>query len=598
METSHNNSSADKISALINQLTNLTSDNSIQNENSKNIQVILNSGANNDVKELYIKSLIDAQLSRNEAQLSRNEAQLSRNEAQLSRNDAANEKKRRIEETGAGFLKLMGLPPLPKSKVSISRPSYGNHPFNLEPVDHVKDVVIGVPSCCKISELDDDLPSHIWKQTERNEITECGRILSSWNNEVGIENFVYCVVMDIIALLKLNPSVEVCRQVKITLVEHLTPDIILMEFNGKLIGICEVKQPSFGKSDLCDLDENLQNQISNYLMQLKNMYGVQTPIGIISVICFLSESYDYMKFSEQSDSFIPPVVSSAPPPVKGKTTLFTSKVYNYNDKCLIEVLAATVYKMYHSVANPPISLIRSNGNEIRKFGYANATGFVWKVLSPKLKTLTYEMPTSKTRNFYFIQDFHGGKDGRVWLTMSETGKIAVCKLSKVRDYEHEADLWNTIWGPKLAYTTTLLDAKALIMPFVFHAHIRNDDVIFRPFGSKWSSGDSTIDDIRNSEIPGNFNSSLEYYFNQPLLVAEEALRHMVMVGDNGYKHCDIEWRHVGLLPFKIKDVGEGEWAVKPVLIDLHDTIEISGEFDKEAFIQDALCILNYNSSAI
>ena len=196
----------------------------------------------NDVKELLIKSLIDAQQSRIHAE---------------------NEKKILL---GAGFLKLKGLPLLPKSKVSISRASYGNHQlFHLEPVDHVKDVVIGIPSCCKISELEEDLPSLIWKQTERNEMEKYGRILLSWNNEVEIERYVYYVIMDIIALLKLNPRVKVCRQEQITLVEHLTPDIIVMELNGKLIGICEVKQPSFGKSDLSDLDKNHTYRFSRWV---------------------------------------------------------------------------------------------------------------------------------------------------------------------------------------------------------------------------------------------------------------------------------------------------------------------------------------------
>lgn len=130
------------------------------------------------------------------------------------------------------------------------------------------------------------------------------------------------------------------------------------------------------------------------------------------------------------------------------------------------------------------------------------------------------------------------------------------------------------------------------MPFVFHAHIENNQIIFRPFGSKWSSGDCTIDDIRKSEISGDFNFSLEHYYNQPFEVAEEALKHMV---DKGYKHCDIEWRHVGLLPFKNEEVGTGVWAVKPVLIDLYDTKELSANFDKETFIKEALCILKIKS---
>lgn len=202
--------SADRITALINQLTDLTPENFVQNESSKNIQFILSSGVNNDVKELYLKNLVDAQ---------------------KYRIIAENEKKKsRIEETLAGFLKQKGLPPLRKSKESIFTPGYGNHSFNLESVDHVKDVVIGVPSCCNISELE-DLPSLIWNQTESNMKLENDRMLLKWTDEAEIENFIYIAIVDIIKLLKLNPRVEVSRQVKITLVEHLTPDIMFMELN-------------------------------------------------------------------------------------------------------------------------------------------------------------------------------------------------------------------------------------------------------------------------------------------------------------------------------------------------------------------------------
>ena len=595
METSQNNHRDEEINELINQLNNLNLNSTGQNQD---IEEILNSDTNNQFKKKFLKNFIDAENERrlridaetreeNEKKLRIDEnmrrinAETREENEKMRRINAEtreeNEKCLRIEETGVGFLKLKGLPPLPKPDISISKPSYGNHTLELESVTHIKDNVIGIPSSCKISEME-DLPSLIWKQTVKDESQKCGRILTSWNGEVSIENFVFQVITDIITLLKLNSKIKVYTQVQITLVKH-TPDLIFMEVNGRLIGICEVKKPSFDKSDLKDLNQNLQNQVTNYLLQLKNIYGVQTPIGIISTynewaICFLRESEAYMQSSEQF--FTPPSESSAPSTDDGKMTLLTSLVYTHDSVTLIEVLAATIYKMYHSVTIPPVSLIRSSSNKItRKFGYVNNEGFVWKVLPSTLKSFSYEMPTDQTKNFYFIQDFHGGKDGRVWLSISEAGKLAVCKISKDHDYKNEALYWNTIWGPNLAYTTTLLNVNALIMPFVFHAHMVNGRIIFRPFGYKWSLGDCNIDDIRKSDIPGAFDHSLENYYNQPLLVAKEALTNMA---NAGYGHGDLEWRHVGLRPYKLSETEREdgvEWGVQPVLIDLHDSKPIS-----------------------
>ena len=71
-------------------------------------------------------------------------------------------------QTGLGFLKSKGLPPLPKSKVSKSKPSFGNHSFILESVQHKGNVAIGIPSCCEISKFE-NLPSLISKQSVADE---------------------------------------------------------------------------------------------------------------------------------------------------------------------------------------------------------------------------------------------------------------------------------------------------------------------------------------------------------------------------------------------------------------------------------------------
>ena len=441
-----------------------------------------------------------------------------------------------------------------------------------------------------------DSSSEIWRRASGDP-----RTLNNWNHESEIENFVKSVFLDIADLIELREKITITHQLSLT--KHLIPDILFLEMNGILIGVCEVKRPSSKEShdDFKDLNINLQNQITNYLLQLKYMHGVQTPIGIITTynewkICFLKESYDYVLSDVSSELFIQLEEIKVNDIEEETTTLYTSKIYTYYNTELIEVLAATIHKMYYSKVVPPTSMIRLAGSDSRKFGFVNKTNFVWKALPSNIE-LKYTMPTAKTKNFYFIQDFYGGKDGHVWLTMSAAGNLAVCKLSRNVSYKEEAKFWKIIWGCTSVYTTTLSKVNALVMPFVFHGYVdkTNRKVVFRPFGHKWSSRNysCTIDDIIKSEIPGEFDDSLQKYYDDPMLAAKDALAAMA---EKGFRHGDLAWRHVGLLPYPLRRKRKIiKWGVKPVLIDLHDTMRLSG--DASGMIEEGLKLLQEELNA-
>ena len=523
---------------------------------------------------------------------------------------AAEEKAAAAEEeknnyAGVGFLTRNGLPRLDKPNIGHSTASYSNREIEGSNAVHYRpDVDIFIPDCCKIENLP-KLPSQIWRAT-----TGDGehRKLSGWNNESSIEHWVRLVLVDVVQLLNLQDEISICNQISLTLVNHLIPDILVFAIEGKLIGICEVKRPSLLKNgdsksengDFEKLDPRLINQVTNYLLQLKNVYGVLYPIGVITTynewrICFLEEAYSYMLcdnpsgfIQQNSQSLRVEQESQSAVP---NTYLCTSKVYKYNDPYLIQILAAMIYKMHQVEIEPLISLVRSSGIESRKFGYIDANVFQWQVLPTDcVNNLTYTMPTSATANFFFIQDYGGGKDGRVWLSLSMAGKLAVVKLSKTSCYKNEARYWNEIWQ-KEAYTRRLLGANALVMPFVFNASIREGKVVFPPLLRKESTGEYTVDDIRKSvNIPGGFDESLERYWNNPRMVAEEALREMA---GKGYKHCDITWRHVGLMPDQYTNSPKSViWRVKPVLIDLHDAQKLDSNVSQKDVVQQGMDILD------
>jgi len=191
------------------------------------------------------------------------------------------------------------------------------------------------------------------------------------------------------------------------------------------------------------------------------------------------------------------------------------------------------------------------------------------------------MPGSHTTNFYFLQDFHGGRDGRVWLAMNNSGRLCVIKLSWERSYTEEAKLWRVIWGQKDVKTMRLMNANAMMMPVVFHAFQSADVISFRPVGPKWSADSTTaITDIKNSEVQCSFDDSLEHYFNNHIQVATDAISAMAQ---KGYEHGDLKWEHVGLLPFQ---TAGGRWGVKPVLIDLHQVRFFKKDVAVEAFPEE------------
>uniref|UniRef100_A0A7S0SRF7 DUF5898 domain-containing protein n=1 Tax=Chromulina nebulosa TaxID=96789 RepID=A0A7S0SRF7_9STRA len=549
----------------ISNLTNLLTQLEIQEETLKTIQLLSNTTVPNEEKVAILTAILTSEKARINAENARINAENARINA---------EKALKFSER-IGFLKKNGLPPLPPSNASTSKPSYGHHLTPYMPVNCISNVTFGIPEKCKLVNLV-EVPSDIWRRANGDPL-----VLGNWNDESEIKIFVKDVFRDIIKMLKLEKSILI-NKLSLTIVKQQIPDILFFEVNGILIGICDVKRPSssFKKSGTGDIDEQLneelQNQITNYLLQLKYTYGITFPIGVITTynewkICCLDEAYDY--FVSIEENFSPPQVSQAPNRQEKKITLFTSEVYKFDNPDLIEVLAGAIYKMHNSVITPLTSILSPSE---RKFGFINSDTFVWKCLS-KPESLTYEMPPKNTRKFYLIQDFHGGRDGRVWLSISESGKLAVCKLTDSISYVNEAKLWNLFWCDGV-FTTTLLKANALIMPFVFHGHldIVTENFTFRPiFGPKWiNKVDCTAEDIRLSEISCDFDDSLERHFNDPKTVAKEALEVMAKYS---YQHDDLHWRHVGLMPYKKRDTEQ--WAVKPVLIDLQGVFESTKSFD-------------------
>ena len=220
-------------------------------------------------------------------------AALAAQEAELAAQKAAlaAEILKRDDDNGFGYLQDKGLPPIQTSTASVSTPSYGTHlPINGQMSTTIG--IVAITSGYEITNLPKSVSS-IWRAA----VVKGGkRQLGTWNHESFIENWIRMVLDDIAVMIGVDKQLSINSEISLTLIEHLIPDILIFRISGTLVGVCEVKRPTFDKDDLGgEVNVNLINQIHNYLKQMQYVHGVRTPIGIISTyrqwrICWLPEA--------------------------------------------------------------------------------------------------------------------------------------------------------------------------------------------------------------------------------------------------------------------------------------------------------------------
>jgi hypothetical protein len=79
--------------------------------------------------------------------------------------------------------------------------------------------------------------------------------------------------------------------------------------------------------------------------------------------------------------------------------------------------------------------------------------------------------------------------------------------------------------------------------------------------------------------------------NNPHKVAELAIKDMA---EKGYRHLDIAWRHIALLPseYTIIENNKKEWSLKPMLIDLAYVRKLTKNETIKKVVEEDLKILD------
>jgi len=519
-----------------------------------------------------------AEEKRKAAEAERKTAEAERKAAEAERK-AAEEKREADLSKGGGMLLSKGLPSLgihsASGHSSASKPGYGKHLVYDKPVFAQNSKFIIVDKY-RLNDLNKTLPSQIWRRVAPGQSN-----LGAWSAETDIQSFVCEVLKDITCLAGLEDLIQASKETQLDVTEHLRPDIVIFRKHGVIIGVCEVKKPSTNGKGSSDLDsKQLRIQISNYMLRLMHTHGLKTVFGITTTynhwrICWLQGACT-MAAAANLTSVADTIVDG------DKEILYESEVFERSNPALVEALVSVLLKMNASVIEPVGSILaQENVGSRRKFGLVDGDSFKWSSLPANTEKLSYTLPGTNTKLFYLLQDFHGGADGRVWLSCSQSGHLVVLKMSSSSSFTTELNIWQKVWNVQNARIVKLLTVNALVMPYAFHATICEGTVKFRPFG-EWTA-ENPSDQFYHSDVKDVVidEDSLAGYRRNPRGAAEQALRRLAI---GGYMHTDVWWRHVALLPVCSK----GVWTVTPIMLDCTNARELSPEETVERVVNESL----------
>lgn len=257
--------------------------------------------------------------------------------------------------------------------------------------------------------------------------------------------------------------------------------------------------------------------------------------------------------------------------------MHVSPIFRADDPNTVKALVHLLHKM-HNVPQEqaPLPLVSRN----RQYPMVQAEGWLWRPFNPD--SLSYR-PHSSVVKFFLLQNYHGGGDGHVWLAASEAGRLAVLKFPK-RTAESTADSLAeqlaaecTVWKgwTEAARVLQLGDRQALVMPFAFrarfdiaaamtaHPPLAPEGFITFQGPNAWvmdGSGGRPVDNIAEDDQVCKAVCDFVYVHSAVGIAREAITRFMAQ----GLVHGDLCWRHVALLPKKMKH----GWQVESILIDL------------------------------
>ncbi|KAI3660491.1 hypothetical protein MP638_004320 [Amoeboaphelidium occidentale] len=454
----------------------------------------------------------------------------------------------------------------------------------------------------------------------KKDISMVWKTSRKWDNETSIRTMVQLAIDDCINAACVSKNLRTTQEVTFVSVNAKKIDrtdlaLVRDAVTSVIIGAIEVKKPPIEKQrGIHEFDMDNAGQLVQYMYDIRSNFGVRFVFGILTTYekwrFFWFEDSDEAMLCDSLDSFVDLCTKSPPSTpidtstndksstagyavIPSDTVVRKSLAYDYNDKSLVYTLCTLLLKWINIPCDRVHGFLRPN--RLYQVGEQNWKKYSFRKLPSNLESFTYEFPPhGNTNTFYFLHVYQKTGDGKVALWSTGSGRIGVAKFFINKDIhkqalmaQNEQERWREFWEVE-TFVLRMFGLHVLMMPFVFHVRRYSNELRFCPM-ARWNFRSRFEGDIITSPFsPSQLkeDSELEEHeskvlLENPLKVAELALRRMVV--DCGWKQDDEEVKreHIGLLPTNTKD----GWTLEPVMIDLTRVRKIEKENRRDIFIR-------------
>jgi hypothetical protein len=409
-------------------------------------------------------------------------------------------------------------------------------------------------------------------------------------NESAIQGHVKSLLMDM--LLASGIAGDICI-IEETTISSMISNLLVVLVYGVPIGVVEVKKPKLDENGVlvrgAAFNLDTYGQIFDYMLQLRAFHGVRQVFGIITTliewqIVWLPDTQEAALATDLSYS--PNNVDST---IASTRSLHVSRdIYCFEEPPILCACLTTVLKkMKHSSTGRIVVAINSS---TRCYIEVLSQVWRWKTIQKDLN-LSLSPPNSCPSSLLLLRDYHGGSDGRVWLTASPSGQIAVLKILNTdpksnEDAQNEALAW-TLCG-FTAFASEFMKLPCVVMPFAMHVKVCSGELVLVEGLNNWTFSE-------NQEVSGEQIENVAHFRDFVDLVRREersiptilqnAVNHLASCN---VAHLDIEWRHVALVPIFSKETDKLV-GIQEMLIDL-TRVEFTSSFEEAMDIMQPMMV--------
>ena len=178
------------------------------------------------------------------------------------------------------------------------------------------------------------------------------------------------------------------------------------------------------------------------MADLRNSYNVRYVFGVVTTyeqwqIYWFDDTDQYAE--ERVTTLLDKIahtIFASERYIEHKVNLRCSKIYKRTDFELVEVLCSLLYKMSMTPISTPSLFIQQD----KKYVHVTSDKLSFRSLPRKTLVFSYKFPNAKVKNFFLLQYYHRGGDGRIALGCSEQGELCVLKFVESDGHVHYSQI--------------------------------------------------------------------------------------------------------------------------------------------------------------